>query len=409
MSLAIAPEHDPGHPFRRVYDAAATWATQQGLTPPAVTIDRAGEDEPRAKARMVCPVCQQPSLQLQEQRRGDEAHVAYWCAGGCPHTDIARVLGVSNDVTHEPLRSRLLSRAQLANLPQPAPLIDNTLELRSIAVLSGRRGRGKSLIGLDWALCIASGKRWQTRDVEPGSVLWVAAEGAYGMDQRVAAWEYAWQHTAEHLTVLPESVNLYSGRGVDELTAIVQQDRPRLVVFDTWARCTVGGKENDNSDATRAVDRLEPLRHAGATVLLIAHTDAEDTKTRGATALEDNVDTVYRIAGDPDHLVLKRTKRKDGPEHDELHLKLKTTLGSVVIEAANQVDMTGRRSDVMSIFMSTFGAIGATKADLRKACEEAGITSSGTYSRAVNDLVKAGALINTGTDFRPYYKPGNQS
>ena len=180
----------------------------------------------------------------------------------------------------------------------------------------------------------------------------------------------------------------------------------RLVVVDTWARSTVGGKENDNSDSTQAFERLDSLRRTGATVLAVAHTDAGDTKARGATAPEDNADTVYRMKGDAGYLELTRTKRKDGPTDDRHQLRLKTVLDSCVLESTSAVDMGGRTAEVMSIFMSTFGDVGASKAELRKVCGEAGITSSGVFSRAVKALVSTGALVQSGTDARPYYKPG---
>ncbi len=307
------------------------------------------------------------------------------------------------------LRDRLLTRAQLADLPQPSPLIEDTVDARTVAVLSGRRGRGKSLLALDWALCLATGKAWQGRAVAAGPVLWIAAEGAYGMHQRVTAWEYAWQHDVapDRFVTLPEVVNLHDGTGVGELVDVAREMRPALVVVDTWARCTVGGKENDNSDATQATGRLEALRHLGVTTLLVAHTDAEDTKTRGATALEDNVDTVYRLKGDPEHLVLSRTKRKDGPEHDELHLRLREAADSVVLEVSSGVDTGSRADTILSTFRVHFTSTGASRAQLRDVCREGGITSSGTFTRGLNALVSVGALVNHGTDKQPFFKLGS--
>lgn len=90
------------------------------------------------------------------------------------------------------IRGGLLSRDDLRNLPAPAPLIDNTLDRRTIALLSGYWGTGKSFIALDWACCIATGKAWQGRAARQGKALYVAAEGAYGLDRRVTAWENAW-------------------------------------------------------------------------------------------------------------------------------------------------------------------------------------------------------------------------
>lgn len=307
------------------------------------------------------------------------------------------------------LRDHLLSRSQLADLPQPEPLIDDTLDQRTVALLAGRNSTGKSFLALDWACCIATGKSWQGRGVQtPGRVLYIAAEGAHGLHQRVSAWEYAWQSKVDDLDVLPVPVNLFSGAGFPELREIATDNDYRLVVVDTWARSTLGGKENDNSDSTLAFDRLDRLRRTGSTVLVVAHTDAGDTKARGATALEDNADTVYRLKGDAGYLELTRTKRKDGPAEDRHQLQLQPILDSCVLQNTrlSGVDTAGRTRDVLSLFVSTFGDLGASKAEWRTACVEAGIKSSGVFYRAVSDLRGRGAVINTGTDKQPFYKIG---
>ncbi len=306
------------------------------------------------------------------------------------------------------LAQQVLCRAQLADLPQPEPLITDTLDRRTIALLAGRSSTGKSFLALDWACCVATGHPWQGRPVPvPGRVLYIAAEGAYGLHQRIAAWEYAWKREATDLDVLPVPVNFFTGNEIPELLGLVRDKGYRMVVVDTWARSTVGGQENNNSDSTTAFAHTDQLRRLDTTVLVVAHTDAGDTKARGATALEDNVDTVYRLKGDSGYLELSRTKRKDGPSDDRHQLQLLTVLDSCVLQSTRSgVDMSGRTADVMSIFMSTFGSLGASKAELRKACEEAGIKSSGVFSRAVKALVESGALLASGSDRSPFYKPG---
>ena len=313
------------------------------------------------------------------------------------------------------VRAALLTREQLASLPQPEPLITDTLEKRTVALLAGRRSSGKSFLALDWACCIATGKPWQAREVsDPGPVLYIAAEGAHGLDQRVEAWEYAWRHKVTDLHVLPLPVNLFKGGvRVEELLTVITQDRPRLVVIDTWARSTVGGKENDNTDSTLAFERIDAIRRLDTTVLVVAHTDKADSTTRGASALEDNVDTVYRIKDDAGVLELDRTKRKDGPESDHHQLRLKTIQlpagdtwerSSCVLESdrGHEQPLSGRATDLLSVFTEHFADTGCSKAELRHVAELA----PATFARGLNALVRAGALINTGTDQRPFYKAG---
>lgn len=302
------------------------------------------------------------------------------------------------------LADLVLHRADLADLPQPEEVIEGTLDARTVAVLAGRGGGAKSFLAQDWSCCVATGKAWQGRPVLlPGRVLYVAAEGAFGMHARISAWEHAWGHTVDALDVLPLAVNLYTGARFGELREMVEGAAYRLVVIDTWARSTVGGRENDNSDSTQAFERVDLLRQSGATVLVLAHTDAGDTKTRGATALEDNADTVYRIKGDPHSVAeLRREKRKDGPLEDIHQLRLKAVLDSCVLEnvRGQNVSLNARSEELLSVFQACFADTGCSKAELRNVAQQ----PSATFARSLGALVASGRLTNVGTDQRPFYK-----
>lgn len=302
------------------------------------------------------------------------------------------------------LRDFLLTRAQLADLPQPESLINDTLDQRTVALLAGRSSTGKSFLALDWSCCIATGKPWQGRQAAAGKVLYIAAEGAHGLHQRVSAWEYAWHHQADHLDVLPLPVNLYTGQHFDDLRGIVKAGGYRLVVVDTWARSTVGGKENDNSDSTRAFERADQLRRGDTTVLVVAHTDAGDNKARGATALEDNADTVYRLRGDAGYLELTRTKRKDGPP-DDLHLlQLAVVRDSCIVQNTSGQDhnLADRAAVLLSVFDEHFADMGCSKSELRTVAA----LPPATFARSLKALVSKGFLRNDGSDSRPRYLPG---
>ncbi len=253
--------------------------------------------------------------------------------------------------------------------------------------------------------------------LDPGPVLYVAAEGAYGLHNRVSAWEYAWrrQVPARALQVRPSPVNLFSGQHFDELHQVVRQEGYRLVVIDTWAHSTVGGRENDNSDSTAAFERVDALRATGTTVLVIHHTDKADTTGRGASALEDNADTLYRIKGDAGYLELTRDKRKDGPSEDYLQLQLQSVtlpycapdgapVTSCVVQNTRGQDhaLSDRAEALLSAFEDHFADIGCSKAELRNVADQA----PATFARSLKALLSAGLLVNTGSDLRPFYKRG---
>ena len=227
-------------------------------------------------------------------------------------------------------------------------------------LLAGPWGSGKSFIALDWSARLSSGLPWQGRPVHStGTVLYVAAEGAYGMKKRLDAWEYGWDRklTDAGFLILPRPVNLLSLVEVAELCEQIYERGIRFVVIDTLARCLVGGDENSAKDMGTAVDALYRIREAtgaGGAVIAIHHTGKDRSTVRGSSALEAGVDTVYQTEGDADHIQLTRTKRKDGPVDDAMPLTLSPVLDSVVVRFHTGGGTTRNEQELSSILMSHF-------------------------------------------------------
>jgi hypothetical protein len=139
------------------------------------------------------------------------------------------------------LDAKLLTRSALHQLPEPEPLIDNVLDQGTTALLYGRWSTYKTFIALDWAASVATGRRWQGRETQCRTSLYVAGEGAYGYRARVDAWEQAWavELDDDALQVLPVAVNLTRLGDVNELCALITHRGYGLVVIDTLARCMV--------------------------------------------------------------------------------------------------------------------------------------------------------------------------
>ncbi len=320
-----------------------------------------------------------------------------------PWEQIGSGSGVASATPGRPLlRDRLLSRSGLATLPKPEPLIADTIDRRTVAVVAGHFGSLKSFVLQAWAASIATGSPWLGRDVQSGSVLYVAAEGAQGLHARFTAWEYGWGQEIpdDRLDVLPEPANLMDARVVRELCALAVGRS--LVVVDTLARCLVGADENSAKDMGIAVDALYRLRDAtnGGAVVVAHHTGKDRATIRGSSALEAGVDTVYTTEGDARLIKMTRTKRKDGPREDTLQLRLSPVLDSGVVVSARDADMKPNARELMSVFMSAFGSTGATKSDLRNVAD----MPPASFHRSLNELVNAGTLVNEGTDARPFYK-----
>lgn len=309
------------------------------------------------------------------------------------------------------LAQRLLTRSALNELPDPEPLIDNVLDRGTTALLYGRWGTGKSFVALDWAASVATGRRWQERASEHLRVLYVAAEGAFGMKARTHAWETGWgtKISDEHLHVLPTPVNLTRPGEVRELAALIDTNGYDFIVLDTLARCMAGADENSAQDCGIVVEHLDLLRRhtpgGRGVVLGVHHTGKDGLTMRGSSALEGGVDTVYRVTADGGVSTLERRKRKDGPEDDVHHLKLAPIegTGSVVLECLTPdfgVRHRTRTVSLMSQFMSHFAATGATGSQLLEVTD----LPRATAYRALNDLLQRGELVNVGTEKRPFYK-----
>ncbi|MDO3126537.1 AAA family ATPase [Mycobacteroides abscessus subsp. bolletii] len=315
------------------------------------------------------------------------------------------------------LAMRLLNRTALRDLPDPEPLIDDTIDRGTVGLLYGAWGTFKTFTAIDWAASIATGRPWQGRPTHRTKVLYVAAEGAFGLKARINAWEVGWNTTIDDddLFVLPDPVNLGRPTEVAELAALINWGAFGLIVFDTLARCTVGLEENSAQDVGLVIDRLYKLRDAtpgGRGSILAVHHAGKAGTLRGSSAYEAGVDLVYRTTREDPHIALTREKRKDGPEADHHLLRFDAIegTGSGCLKKASEyshggVGMGDTHAHLIATFISHFSETGATSTQLRAV---AGLADS-TFYRTRDKLVKCGDLVNTGSDKRPFYVLGKQT
>ena len=311
------------------------------------------------------------------------------------------------------LADQVLARSALHNLPDPEPLIGNVLDRGTFALLYRERGVGKSFIAQDWGASVATNRPWQGRPVSQSNVLYIAAEGAFGLKGRMQAWETGWHTKIEDgaLDVLPKAVNLTDFTQVGNLGALIQWAGYELIIVDTLSRCMLGVDENSAKECGAVLEVLHRLREktpGGRGVVLAVHHSGKDGKTfRGSSVFEAGADTVYSATRDGAVILLERKKRKDGPEHDRHELKLDPIQGtnSAVLGVDRRVDKPERADRLLSTFIHHFVHTGASKADLRKVAE----MPDATFFRAISDLLECGDLINDGTEKRPFYKVAGEN
>lgn len=212
-------------------------------------------------------------------------------------------------------------------------LIHDFFELDSLVELFGEPESCKSLLAIDWALSIASGKSWKGHAVSQGAVFYIAGEGHNGLARRFHAWSKANNTPLENIPFY-SSVGagaFCSGESARQVKRAVSDiskktgEKPVLIVIDTLARNFGGGNENSTEDMTQFISNIDQLRaEFNATVLLVHHTGhGASERGRGSSALKAAVDTEFSMKKAGDGVVtLSCSKMKDATYPDPMSFQV---------------------------------------------------------------------------------------
>lgn len=248
-------------------------------------------------------------------------------------------------------KAQVYNLSELLAFPPPTWLIAGLVPNEAMVGLAGPPGVGKSMLALDWALCVATGRPWMGHPVEKGGVLYIAAEGHTGLSVRAKAWL---AHHGIHPGRVPK-FGLLKGRlsitgaaegavedEYDTLFKRIDEEfewTPRLVIIDTMARC-LEGNENENEGMGGFLDGAERLIDAyKSTVLVIHHKNAAGTRERGHGSFRGTLGSLFFFEPVPKSadglLVLKNEKQRDAQEAPDLGLKIAKVGESAVLELAD--------------------------------------------------------------------------
>lgn len=339
-------------------------------------------------------------------------------AGGIGDAAAVEPLAVAASLA-DMLLERMLTPAQLRDRPPPTWLIEGLLTVDSASWLIAAPGSYKSFVALDWAGHVAAGRPWMGRNVLPGSVVYLLAEGAGGMGPRIRAWEQRNGPMPANVYFLPMPVQI--GRE-DHWAAFIEACArlgPVLVIGDTQARITVGLDENDNTAMGEVVEAIERLRRAtGACVLLVHHTGRNGQHARGASAIDGAQDVELRLTRTADRratLVIDKSKNAADDVSVALELFLceldggdsslvvGPPLSSMAPVADHVALLPTNQAVLLEVMGDVFPLIGATKAELKAETRKRGrIGPDGvplepmgdsSFRRAWDALVDGGRLI----------------
>lgn len=184
----------------------------------------------------------------------------------------------------------------------------------------GASGSGKSFCVIDMLARVALGMDWFGIACEPCRILYVAAEGASGVRNRLLAWcihnHVEMSELNQRLYILGDQPNLMEKEDVKALVAAARAQTlgVELVVFDTMAQVTPGANENSGEDMGRFLSHARAVGKAlRATVGLIAHS-GKNTQMgiRGWSGIKGALDAELEVVRTEEFRAVTVTKLKDG-------------------------------------------------------------------------------------------------
>ncbi|MBX9735428.1 MAG: helicase RepA family protein [Phycisphaerales bacterium] len=321
------------------------------------------------------------------------------------------------DADEAPSRERFVftPAADLMNASPLGYIVEKFIPERGLCALIGQPGCGKSVLAHALAVAIAAGVPAFGRDVQSGLVLLIAAEGVGGLPARLRAATARLeakqrQHALSRLLVLPEAPRMQDSLDVSALIAAAERldERPRLVVLDTLARCLPGGDENSAQDVGLLVQGCDRLRDAlGCATLVLHHTTKDGSTERGSSALRGAADVLSFVKMKEGIVTVEVDKARDFEPPKPMTLRLVPEGDSVRLEHIDREGFVAqvRGMAVLGVLRRTGGWVPLQR--IKEACKDKGERS---IERHLSDLVTAGAVlrrkVGTVAEYRVAAKAG---
>jgi AAA domain len=234
-------------------------------------------------------------------------------------------------------------------------------------------------------------------------VVYVAAEGSSGYRNRVEAWCEYHQKEVGNLWFIFEEVNLLKEEHIQSLITFLAPKKPVLIVFDTYARCLVGGDENSAKDAGIAIHHCGAVQSAlAAAVVLVHHTDKAGRAERGSSSLRGAADSMMEMGVTDDGIRVECSKPpKDDiawlPEIYEFHTVAKSGVLRPPASLNTAVYTPLALSVLEFVSLSVFEDVGAHSRQIQQALN----LKVRTMFRVLSSLKKHSAMAQ-GRNGDPY-------
>jgi hypothetical protein len=282
--------------------------------------DEAGRKTARSTAEALTSVARSVRLADPFGDIGDKADVSDFVErGGDVHQLLARVRKSAPMQTSVADVFPTVDADAIEGIFESDDFVEGLLIKGQMSVLYGPSNSGKTFFASDLAMHVALGRQWRGLDVTQQAVLYVAAEGSWGIRNRVLAFRRHYEVPHLPLTVMTSSLNMYdSDEDMVKLIATIRAASERLggvglVVIDTLARVMGGGDENTASDMGLLVQHVDELcSELGLHVMLVHHSGKDVARgARGSSSLRAATATEIEVEPLEGMSVAHVTKQRD--------------------------------------------------------------------------------------------------
>jgi hypothetical protein len=335
---------------------------------------------------------------------------------------LARAAGTSD------WRSRLSieSMAEAASAPLPVWLVYELFTERTVNLVLGAPGGGKTLVVLLLAISVATGRDFSGRDVRRGPVLYLAAEDTGSIRRRLAALRHDYGDVADfHLLTAKAGAPDLRNRETSDARALLAACAelcPALVVVDTQAAATPGADENSGAEMGAFYAVLSEIASQGPAVLVLHHPKkggSDDARGHGSQLA--TVATAIAVEKDKSGLVRAHVVKARDASADQSFVfcvetrevgtdnKGRAVVAAIAVEAdpaeiaAPRKPRTAREVAAAALRPLAASSEGVSMDDAIAACIAAGVSAAGSREdqrraarRAINDLVREGTLRSDG-------------
>jgi hypothetical protein len=206
-----------------------------------------------------------------------------------------------------------------------AYLIKGLIPSGGLTVVWGPPKCGKSFWTFDALMHPARGIPYRKRQVQQGTIVYVALEGGNGFRQRIEAYKRHHGIADAPFYLITDRTDLV--RDYKALIADIKDqtpDVPVAVVIDTLNR-SLTGSESSDEDMASYIKAVDAIREAfGCAVIVVHHCGVDEGRPRGHTSLTGAADGQIAIKRQGTTIVATVEWLKDGAEGDVINSRLES-------------------------------------------------------------------------------------